>query len=336
MRRPITRLLMTALLLAAALVGGILMGQDRKQIEEEKDKPKGQAALAVKVEQVRVDVSVRDKKDNLITGLQAQHFEVYEDKVKQEITNFQDIDAPMTAVLLIEYSKVLAWEMLYEAWLGSHRFVQQMRPGDWVAVMAYDLRPEILVDFTQDKAEVWNALRRLNYPAFRESNLYDALFDVLDRTQEVEGKVVVVLVSSGLDTFSKKNLGETLKRVKRANATIYTVGLGGNLRARADHRMSSSTRMDFLQADAALKNFAKETGGESFFPRFTSAFPAIFETISLLARNQYSIGYISSNAGSGKDDFHKIEVKVKADVDGDGKPDKFKVNHRQGWLEQDS
>ncbi|HSR50364.1 MAG TPA: VWA domain-containing protein [Acidobacteriota bacterium] len=336
MRPKLTRATTSLLLMTLLLAGGYLLGQEPKEIEEEKDKPTGQAALAVKVEQVRVDVAVRDKKDNLITGLQKQHFEIYEDKVKQEITNFQAIDAPMTAVLLVEYSKVLNWEMLYEAWLGSYTFVKEMRPGDWVAVMAYDIRPEILVDFTQDKGEVARALRRLNYPAWRESNLYDALHDVLDRTQEVEGKTVIVLVSSGLDTFSKKNLGETLKRVKRANATIYTVMLGGNLLARAEHRLSNTSRMDFLQAEATLKNIAKQTGGESFFPRFTSAFPSIFHTISVLARNQYSLSYISTNAGAKKGDFHKIKVVVKADVDRDGKPDKLKVSHRQGWLEEDS
>ena len=82
--------------------------------------------------------------------------------------------------------------------------------------------------------------------------------------------------------------------------------------------------------NAALKEFAKATGGAAFFPRFTSEFPGIFQTISLLTRNQYSLGYVST---SGKKDgeFRKIKVEVNVDVDGDGKPDKLKVNHREGY-----
>ena len=140
----------------------------------------------------------------------------------------------------------------------------------------------------------------------------------------------MILVSTGLDTFSKRNLSNTLKRVKSSTAPIYSVALGGNLRARYEHLMSTTGRMDFLQADSTLKSFAKYTGGEAFFPRFSSQFGPIFNTISLLLRNQYSLSYISTNPKrDGK--FRKIKVKVIADLDGNGKNDKMKVNHRSGY-----
>ncbi len=305
--------------------------QEERPIEEEDSKPLGRAAVRIAVQQIRVDVTVRDKKGNLITGLQQGNFEIYEDKVLQEITFFEPIEAPMTAVLVTEYSKVIPWQMLYEAIMASYQFVNGMRQGDWVAVIAYDIRPEILVDFTQDKAHVYNSLRKLNYPAYRESNMYDTVVDTLDRVQELDQRVAIILLSSGLDTFSKLNLGETLDRVKRADAVIYTVSLGGNLRARKEHLMGGMQRMDFYQGDATLKAFAKYTGGESFFPRFSAEFPSIFQTISLLLRNQYSMGYVSSSTKKdGK--FRKIKVEVKLDLDGDGKMDKLKVNHREGYL----
>lgn len=302
-----------------------------KQIEEEKTRPEAQAAIRVAVEQIRVDVTVRDKNGNLISGLQQGHFEIYEDKVKQDITFFRPIEAPMTAVLVTEYSRVLPWELLYEALMASYTFVDQMRKDDWVAVVAYDIRPEILVDFTQDKGMVYNSLRRLNFPAYRESNLYDTVYDTLDRLEEVDEKTAIILLCSGLDTFSKKNLGETLDRVKRANAVIYAVSLGGNFRARYEQYMGSIQRLDLYQADAFLKAITKYTGGESFFPRFLSEFPGIFQSISALLRTQYSMGYVSSNPKQeGK--YRKIKVEVKADVDGDGNPDKLKLNHREGYL----
>jgi len=323
-----------AVLMAFFLLGAASRAQE-KQIEEEESRPEGRAALSIAVQQVRVDVTVRNDDGNLIGGLRKEHFEVYEDKVRQEITFFEPIEAPMTAVMITEYSRNLPWEMLYEAILASYTFVDQMRKGDWVAVIAYDLRPEILVDFTQNKGEVYQALRRLTYPGYSESNFYDTLFDTLDRVQELDQRTAVICLTSGLDTFSKKNLNETLDKVKKSNTVIYSVSLGGNLRARAESYMPSLTRLDFLQADAALKAFAKFTGGEAFFPRFISQFNDIFQTISVLLRHQYSLGYVSSNTKKdGK--YRKIKVEVKADADGDGKNDKFKVRHREGYLAEEA
>ncbi|MCH8018063.1 MAG: VWA domain-containing protein, partial [Acidobacteria bacterium] len=216
MNTPTLKKLFGALILVVfALFWGIFSDavqaqREGKPIEEQEEKPQGRASISVAVEQVQVDVTVQDKNGNLIQGLRKEHFKVYEEKVEQTVTFFTPIEAPITAVLVTEYSSVIPWEWLYEAWLGSHLFADQMRPEDWVAVVAYDIRPEILVDFTQNKAEVFNALRKLNYPAFRESNLYDAVYDVLDRVADVEGKVAMILVSSGLDTFSKKNLDQIM------------------------------------------------------------------------------------------------------------------------------
>jgi VWFA-related protein len=321
----------TMAVLTAIFLIGLASQVQEKQIEEKESRPEGQAGIRIDVQQIRVDVTVRNKDGNLIGGLRKEHFEVYEDKVRQEITYFEPIQAPMTAVLIIEYSRYLPWEMLYEAIMASYTFVDQMRKGDWVAVIAYDLRPEILVDFTQDKGKVYQSLRRLTYPGYSESNFYDTLFDTLDRVQELDQKTAVVCLTSGLDTFSKKNLGEILDKTKKSSAVIYSVSLGGNLRARAESYMSSLTRMDFYQADTALKSFAKFTGGEAFFPRFTSQFNDVFYTIAALLRHQYSLGYVSTNTKKdGK--YRKIKVQLNVDIDGDGESDKLKVRHREGYL----
>ena len=334
MNRTIRLMVSGALFLwltAPGLSAGSPAKDNKDKIEEDKERPQGRAALTVTVEQIRVDVTVRTKKGNLIQGLEKRNFKVYEDKVQQEMTHFTPIEGPMTAVLITEFSSVLPWEMLYEAWMGSQIFAQNMRAEDWIAVVTYDIRPEILVDFTQDKSKVFNALRRLNSPGFRESCLYDTLYDTLDRIEEIEGKTAIVLISTGLDTLSKKNMDEALRKVKRTNAVIYPVSIGQNLRLRYEHRLSASTRMDFYQADVVLKEIAKYTGGEAFFPRFTTQFRSIFETISHLLRNQYSLGYVSTNTKrDGK--LRKIKVEVDADVNGDGKPDKLKVVHRRGYL----
>ncbi len=305
--------------------------QQPQKIEEEETKAAGQAAIRVAVSMVRVDATVQTKDGDLIKGLAKENFEIYEDKIKQEITYFEPVEGPITAVLLTEFSKAVYWEFLYEALLASYIFVDQMRPGDWFAAMAYDMNPEILVDFTQNKAEVYGALRKLNYPAFRESNMYDAIWDVLDRTEELDQKLTIILLASGLDTFSKKNLSETLDRVKRTNAVIYPISLGGNFRARYEDNMASEGRLNLQQGDAALKYMAKYTGGTAFFPRFNSQFEGIFQTISALSRHRYALGYTPSEPDS-DGEYRKITVKVNADINKDGKPDKLNVLHREGYL----
>ncbi len=309
---------------------GPLWAQD-KPLEEEKPKAAGDATIRLSVEQIRVDVTVRTRDDNLITGLKKDNFEVYEDGVRQEITYFEPVEAPMTAVLVTEYSKRLPWELLYDAIMASYTFVDQMRPGDWVAVRAYDLRPETLVDFTQDKGEVLGALQRLNYPGYNESNLYDTVCDTLDRIEEVDQKTAVVILSSGLNTFSHKNLGDVLDRAKRTNAVIYAVSLGQSLRIRTEAYQSAIQRLDFLQGDTTLRTISKSTGGVAFFPRFEAEYQGIFSSIAAMLRSQYALGYVSTNSKKdGK--FHKIKVEVKLDLDGDGKPDKLKINHREGYI----
>jgi len=303
----------------------------QRPIEEKEDPAQGRAALRVSVEQVQVNVTVMNKKKDLIQGLQKHHFKIYEEKVEQEIINFSPIEAPITAVLITEFSKAIPWEYIYEAWMASHTFVGQMRDEDWVAVVAYDIRPEILVDFTQNKEQVYGSLAKLNYPAFLESNLYDTIYDVLDRVQEMEERVAIILVSSGLDTFSKINLKKALNKVKNSNAVIYSVSLGGNLRARREVHLPGVARLDLYKGDSTLRYFSRYTGGEAFFPRFVQQYRAIFQNISNALRNQYSLSYISSNPKKdGK--YRKIKVEVYADANHDGKPEKLKVRHREGYL----
>ncbi len=340
MKRPDLALFVALFCLAASLSLEQMLAQPQKPqpIEEEADRPAGQTTIRVGVHQINVDVTVQDKKGNLIQGLKRQNFKVFEDKVEQEITNFAPVEAPMTAVLVLEFSnyinKVLGyyygWEVIYEAWLAAQTFVRGIREGDWIAVVAYDLRPEILVDFTQSPGDVFTALRRLNTPAYSESNLYDTVIDTLDRLEEVQGKVSIILVTTGLDSFSKANLGKLLKRVKNTNVTIYAIGLAQNFLARGEQYLPATTRMDFLQGESTLKAIAKSTGGQAYFPRFTGAYNGIFQNISALVRSQYSVSYVSTNPKQDKK-FRKLRIQIAADVNGDGKPDKLKVLHKQGY-----
>jgi Ca-activated chloride channel homolog len=297
----------------------------------EEDRPQGKTAISVAVDLVNLQVLVTDPKNNVITGLEPANFTIYEDNVKQEITNFAPIEADITVVMLVEFSRQISG-LVGEVLNAVYGFSNSLRPGDWVAVIGYDIRPTILCDFTRDRKELQDALSRFNTPAFIESNLSDALVDALDRVEEVEGKVAILLVSTGLDTFSRHTYQEALEKTKRANASIYAISVGQTSRiiADADGVISPSVNMELLMADNRLRSFADNTGGEAFFPRFETELPSIFNSISIMLRNQYSIAYLSSNTKrDGK--YRKISVEVNSSLTQNGKPVKLKVLTRKGY-----
>jgi len=299
---------------------------------EDEDRPRGRTSISVAVDLVSLQVLVTDQKGQAIIGLKPEHFTIYEDNVKQEIAHFASVDADITVVMLVEYSNNISY-FRSQIWNAMYTFAAGLRKGDWVAVVAYDLNPTILCDFTRDRRELYEALSRFKFPSFDESNLSDALMDTLDRTQEIEGKVGILLISTGLDTLSRHTYEEALEKCKNANASVFSIGLGQTFRILAESRglISAIGNLELLMADNRLKYFAEYTGGASYFPRFDTEFPEIFANISDLLRKQYSIAYASTNtAKDGK--FRKIRVEVKSGlVDAKGKPLKLKVVTRKGY-----
>jgi len=286
------------------------------------DKPDDNFTLSVEIELINLDVAVTDKKGNFIPNLGQKNFRVYEDKVEQKISNFSPTTAPLTVVLLLEFGRTFAY-WYDDVVIPAAHFVELLRPEDWAAVVAYDMKPEILTDFTQDKRELYGALSRLRIPGFSETNLFDALKDTLDRLEEVDGKKAVLLISTGIDTFSRITFDTILKRVQNTNAVIYCIGMAQLAQELFDARgwISPEGRLTFLQAENQLNTFARRTGGKAWFPRFMGEYPGILQQVGVELRNQYSIGYIPSNpAKDGK--FRKVKVDV---VDENGSPVKSVV-----------
>ena len=263
---------------------------------------------------INLSVAVLDNKGRFIPNIPRDRFRILEDNVPQQVKTFELGEAPMTVCLVIEFSNLFQtfWsETWYQTLSAAYGFLGTLKPEDYVAIVAYDLRPEMLSDFSTNKQQAAEAMKRLNFPAYSESNLFDALTDTADRMSGIEGRKSIVLISSGIDTFSKLTLDKTRKSLQNAGVPIYAIGLMQALRDMADARggMSSIARLDFLQADNQLRTFAKETGGQSYFPRFYGEFPNIFRAITEALRGQYALTYQPTNtARDGK--FRKIKVEL--------------------------
>lgn len=292
---------------------------------------------------VNVDVAVLDNKGNFIPKIPKGNFRVLEDNAPQQITGFSLGEAPMTVCMVIEFSNMFqsfytrGW---YETLQASYGFLETLKPEDFVAVVAYDIRPEMLSDFSTDRGKAQEAMQRLRIAGFSEANMYDALVDTADRMSEIEGRKAIVLISSGIDTFSKLTFDKTRKALQNAGVPIYAIGMLQTIRELADARggMGPLARLDFLQADNQMRTFAKETGGQAFFPRFTGELPGIYRTLSESLRNQYSLAYHPTNqAKDGK--FRKIKVELVNPatneplriVDEKGKPIKYQIVAKAGY-----
>src|SRR5437868_12346082 len=223
-------------------------------------KPQDIEKVSISTQIVNVDAVVYQKKTGqIVTDLKKPNFAIFADGVKQEITNFSTPEAPITVAMVVEYSK---WSELfglygsrgyepgtYEVIRPTAMFLSQFikPPDDYVSVVAFDIRPTPLTDFTNDPARLQQVIALLlrNSPAFRETNLFDALKFVLvggrgdsvvleDNKSEksdysglaaVQGRRrAVILVASGIDTFSKINYGDARKVLQNAGVPVYIIG----------------------------------------------------------------------------------------------------------------
>lgn len=305
--------------------------------------PEGIATFKSDVTRVQVDVAVLDNKGRFIPNIPAGNFRILEDGVPQQLADFSMGEAPLTVALVIEFSNLYQqyWsESWYQTLTAAYGFLDTLKPEDYVAVVAYDLRPEILSDFSTDKRAAHEAMQRLRIAAYSESNLYDAVVDTAERMSEIEGRKAIVLIASGVDTFSKLTFDKTRRALQTAGVPIYSIGLMQALREWYDARgyLGPIARLDFLQADNQMRTFAKETGGQSFFPRFYGEFPGIFGAISQSLRNQYALAYTPSNQErDGK--FRKIKVELVNPATGEplrvldekNKPIKYQIIAKTGY-----
>jgi len=326
--------------------------------------------VSISTQIVNVDAVVYNKKSGqIVTDLKKGNFAIFDNGQPVTITNFSTPEAPITVAMVVEYSK---WSEMfglygsrgyepgtYEVIRPTAMFLSQFikPPNDYVSVVAFDIRPTPLTDFTNDPGRLQQVVALLlrNTPAFRETNLFDALKFVLvggrgdsvvleDSKSEkseygglasVQGRRrAVLLVASGIDTFSKINYGDARKVLQNAGVPVYIIGTAnlfkkiyGDSLPATDSMMGMPGRMSWLQADNTLQTFAKETGGAYFPVTFEGELPKVLGSINALLRSQYSLAFNPGDVRDGKQ--HKLQVKV--DVNGDGTYDdkEFVVQARQ-------
>lgn len=320
---------------------------DQKPIPSEFKKKEADAApdtptFTTNATTVNVDVSVLDDRGHFIPKIPQGNFRISEDGVPQQVVNFGLGEAPMNICLLLEFDarfQQFYTQGWYETLQAAYTFLSTLKPEDNVAVAYYDMHTTILSDFSPDKNKAEAALNQLRIPGFAESNVFDALNEIATRMSDIEGRKAIVLIGSGLDTFSKLTFDKARRALQEDGVPIYTISTLQAIRIYAEARgMGPLQEMDFLQADNEMRTFAKETGGMSFFPRFIAEYPTVYNQIENALRNQYSLAYHPTNVlRDGK--FRRIKVELVNPstneplriVNEKGKPIKYQVVAKAGY-----
>ena len=332
--------------------------EERKRAEEEKNAVFDPTVEKIETNIVNVDAVVFNKKTGqIITGLKKENFVIFENGVKKDISNFATPESPITVTLVVEYSR---WSEIFGRAAGGYfepgtyevlrpvagfltRFIKP--PNDYASVIAFDLRPTTITDFTNDPKRINDTINLLlrNRPAFTDSNLYGAmefallggkgdavvLEDSKKNTAEFGGMVnvrskrkAIILVASGINTFGGVSYDEIRRTIQEAGVPIYIISTGNLFCKRycdyldpSNARPGEPDRLTFLQAQNTMDTFAKESGGMHYPMTFTSEASDYLNSINTMLRNQYSLAYdLNEPHEPGK----KYKLNVKVDVDGDG------------------
>ncbi|HTS70978.1 MAG TPA: hypothetical protein VMO17_18525 [Terriglobia bacterium] len=151
-----------------------------------------------------------------------------------------------------------------------------LQPTDWVAVIAFTMRPQIISDFSRGTASTWTALESLQPPGFSEINLNDGLSFTLDRMKAIKGQKGVILICSGVDTFSKRDDSGLFEIVKASDTPVYAISVAALL----DPGIQAGLNLD--QARNKLDNIANLSKGHAFFPRSASELSSVYDQLGML------------------------------------------------------
>jgi VWFA-related protein len=304
---------------------------------QQKKPEEGGVTIAVEVPVVTLDVIATTSNGDIIPGLKKENFKILEDGIPQSITNFSPTDAPITMVILLQFDRTFYGRFAGMAKYWVDPLFPNLTQKDWVALVTFDMRPHMEVDFTQNKEEVRQAVYNLHFPGFSESNFFDALLDTVDRLKDVKGKKSILVMASGIDTFSKHTLDQTLKEMRQTDVTVFGVGLDRPISNAMEMRGRSGQNLTLLQAENQMKTLTQMTGGFAWFPQFDGELPGIMHDVANFLRHQYSLTYTPSNHNpDGK--YRKVKVELVAPdgsplvvLDQKGKKQKYVVYAREGY-----
>jgi Ca-activated chloride channel homolog len=252
---------------------------------------------------VTVKFQVEDPNGYFLPNIRPDNFAVYEDGVRQKNLMVDVEHAPVTVALLLEFGgryHELNQATGREVTQVCRQFLDSLHSDDKVAIFAYNGKLQTLADFNQPRDADNTALDQLGTPPESELNFYDALIETSNRMRNVSGRKALIVVSSGLDTFSKASYQQVLGAARESAITIYTIGLIRLIQPGLSNYGTAApfARIDWSSAEQQLEALAKVSGGRAYVPDSDLEVPAIYDDLMENLRVRYVISYVSSNTST--------------------------------------
>jgi Ca-activated chloride channel family protein len=271
--------------------------------------------LNVNVDLVELNVTVLDEGDRHETGLEAGHFEIFEDSVQQDITLFLNEDRPVSLGLVIDNSRSMERKK-ERVDLAAVSFVRLSNPQDEAFLVHFDDTVRLAHDFTSDISVLEETLEWIS--PYGQTSLFDAIMTALEKIKEGRyDEKAILVVSDGADNSSAAVFQQVLESVRQSEAAVYAIGILNDSVAGQEAR-------------TALEALSDASGGRAFFPQTVNEIPALTETIARELRELYTLGYIPTNAVR-DGTWRSVRVYVPRPPE----LPRFKVNYRHGYYAPD-
>jgi Ca-activated chloride channel homolog len=255
------------------------------------------ASIRVDTKLVLIPVTVTDTFGAPFVGLTRDRFRLFEDGVEQQVKYFAAEDAPVSLGVVFDASRSMEGK-LDESRAAVSRFFRTSRPGDEFFLVEFNDRPRLLTGFTSNTELIEKSLigiKPKNWTA-----LLDAVYMSIHQMKHAgNSRKALLILSDGGDNNSRYTETEIKSRVREADVSIYSVGLGTGL-------IKHHVRL--------LKQLSEATGGEYCQADKMSDLPEAIERISAAIRHQYLLGYSSSNS-SNDGMYRKIQVTLQQSGD---------------------
>ena len=291
-----TLLCLILVLLLLSVHTSSIAQEDSTKADQPESKGAG-SSLKINVDLVLVNATVTDINNRFVTGLEKEHFQVFEDKVAQQISHFSNEDVPTSIGLLFDVSSSMT-DKISRSRDAAVAFLKTSNPDDEFFLLTFADRPKVDEEFTTDVNEIQNRLVYKNAKGC--TTLYDGVYLGLQKMKLAHNpKKAILVITDGEDTCSRYSLLNVRNAVKESDVQIYAIGIVNSYYS--DLSQGRSGR-------AVLEEMAEITGGKAYFPNSVYELEDICTKIAIELKNQYILGYSSTNTVR---DGHWRKIKVR-------------------------
>jgi Ca-activated chloride channel homolog len=278
-------------------------GTTKKTLNSDSGVTENNEPIIVNTRLITFNVSVTDTNGFAVTGLIKKDFNIFDNKIPQEIHFFSDEDVPVSISIVLDTSGSMTGNKINQAKAALAKFIQTSKEQDEFFLIDVSSKANLLLNSTRNSDAL---LDKFTYVQPKGNT---ALFDAVNLgVEKVEGgshsKKIVLVISDGEDNNSRFNFKDLKKQLKESDAIIYAIGIGGYF----------SYAPRGLSGRETLKELASVSGGKAYFPENAIEMNDVFDRIALDIRHLYSIGYYPSEFQTNKKN-HQITVRVKTPDD---------------------